>query len=251
MPPHSNIVNLKNHGKATGTFYFKQFKVEDGRSTMKVGTDAVLLGAVVDLTDAANILEIGTGCGVISLILAQRSKASIDAIEIDEESVRQAKENVRDSTWADRITIINSSLQDFVKHTDNKYDIVVSNPPFFSRALKSPDNKRNISRHNDSLTFEELQKSSSLLKLDSGSLWLILPVKEGKEFIETAGKAGLFLHSELQIFPKAGKDCNRAILQFKKTPAEKKQERILVIKTAENSFTEEYIELTKEFYIDF
>src|SRR5512133_2382473 len=146
--------NLKANGKATGTFYFKQFKVEDGRSTMKVGTDAVLLAAIVEIEGAGKILEIGTGSGVIALILAQRSGARIDAIEIDRDSVSQAEENALNSPWKDRIDIIHSSLQEFATQSSNNYDLIITNPPYFSNSLKSSDKKRNISRHNDSLNFE-------------------------------------------------------------------------------------------------
>jgi len=218
---------------------------------MKVGTDAVLLGAAVESGTAANILEIGTGCGVIALILAQRSKARIDAIEIDEESVGQARENAGNSLWKDRINIIHSSLQDFIHLTEKKYDVIVSNPPFFSRSLKSSDKKRNISRHNDSLSYNELISGSLRLMLQEGSLWIILPVKEGMEFIEIAGKYSFFVHFLLKIFPKTGQKCHRIILHVKKTEPDKIKERTLAIKHADNSYSREYMEVTKEFYIDF
>ena len=243
--------HLKKKGKSTGTFYFKQFKVEDGRSTMKVGTDAVLLGAFADVGEAEQILEIGTGCGVISLILAQRSNAQIDAIDIDEESVKQARENAGNSPWNDRINIIHSSLQDFVKHSERKYDLLVSNPPFFSNALKSPNEKRNISRHNDLLSYEELIIGSSGLMSAGGSLWVVLPAKESVAFIDIAVKSGLFLHFKVKVISKAKKECHRVLIQFKNTPSEKVKEKSLAIKNADNSYSMEYIELTKEFYIDF
>jgi tRNA1Val (adenine37-N6)-methyltransferase len=246
-----NKIKIKQTGKATSTFYFKQFKVEDGRSTMKVGTDAVLLGAVAEVEKASDILEIGTGCGVIALMLAQRSQARIDAVEIDEESVKQARENAGHSPWNERIQIIHSSLQDFVIRSDIKYSLVVSNPPFFSRSLKSPDKKRNISRHNDSLTFEELLVSSFELMLDSASLWLILPVNEYEEFIEKVANKGFFIHYKMKVASREGKEYQRVILQLKKIPAGKIREWELTIKTLDNSFTKEYRELTREFYIDF
>jgi tRNA1Val (adenine37-N6)-methyltransferase len=247
----NNIDHWKKLGKASSTFYFKQFKVEDGRSTMKVGTDAVLLGAVAIVEKAANILEIGTGCGVIALMLAQRSQALIDAIEIDKESAGEAAQNVNNCPWKDRIAIIHSSLQEFVKLQGKKYDLVISNPPFFSRSLKSSEKKRNISRHNDLLSFGELISSSSVVMSDAGSLWVILPSNESKDFTEKAGKSGFFVHFKLEIIPKAGKECNRYILQLKKTPVGKIVEKSLTIKHQDNTFTKEYTGLTNEFYIDF
>jgi tRNA1Val (adenine37-N6)-methyltransferase len=242
---------LKAAGKATGTFYFKQFKVKDDRSTMKVGTDAVLLGVVAAVEKAFDILEIGTGCGVIALMLAQRSQALIDAIEIDEESVKQARKNAGNSPWNDRINIIHSSLHEFVKQSDKKYSLVISNPPFFSRSLKSPDKKRNAARHNDSLSFIELLDGSSQIMMPGASLWVILPIKECKEFIETAANKGFFIHYKMEITSRQGKEYHRIILQLKKIPAGKIHERVLAIKTQDNSFTKEYKEMTREFYIDF
>lgn len=245
------ISQLKNSGKATGSFYFKQFKVEDGLSTMKVGTDAVLLGAAAEVEDAEEILEIGTGCGVISLILAQRSNARIDAIDIDEDSVKQAGINVMNSPWNDRITIIHRSLQEFTSQTRRKYDLIISNPPFFSRSLKSDQCKRNLSRHNDSLSFRELIQCSSLLMTDKASLWLILPARESREFISTALTSGLFIHSMIRIIPKPGKVYHRVILQIKKTQSLQAEEKTLTIKNTDGSYSVEYKELTKEFYLDF
>jgi tRNA1Val (adenine37-N6)-methyltransferase len=246
-----NIDHLKRLGKESGTFYFKQFKVEDGRSTMKVGTDAVLLGVVADIVNAGNILEIGTGCGVISLILSQRTQSRIDAIEIDEESVIQAKENARNSPWKDRINVIHNSLQDFTQKSVEKYDLVISNPPFFSRSLKSVHEKRNISRHDDLLSFNELIKGSLELMLPDASLWIILPVNESREFIQKSGKSGLFVHYILKIVHKKGREFERVILKLMQTNPEKVTEETLVIRNVNDSFTNEYIELTKDFYIDF
>ena len=241
----------KQTGKITGTFYFKQFKVEDGNSTMKVGTDAVLLGAVAEVEAADSILEIGTGCGVIALMLAQRSQARIDAIEIDEESVKQARENAANSPWNDRINIVHSSLQDFVKKSAKKYSLVISNPPFFSRSLKSPDEKRNITRHNDSLSFNELMDCSSQIMMPGASLWVILPIKEHEEFVEIAANIGFFNHYKMMITSREGKEYQRVILQYKNAPAEKVLDQNLVLKNADQSFTKDYIKLTREFYIDF
>lgn len=251
MTSHNNINHLKKLGKVTSTFYLKHFKVEDGLSTMKVGTDAVLLGVVADVENAGNILEIGTGCGIIALILAQRTQSLIDAIEIDEESVIQAKENVSNSPWKDRINVINCSLQNYCHQADKKYDLVISNPPYFSRSLKSLSLKRNISRHDDSLSFDGLIEGSLELMKPDASLWIILPVKESSKFLEIAGRSGFFIHYLLKIATKKGSSYRRIILQLKKAIPEEVIENFLAMKNADNSYGQEYIDLTKEFYIDF
>jgi tRNA1Val (adenine37-N6)-methyltransferase len=242
---------LKKLGQEQDIFYFKQFQVKDDRSTMKVGTDAVLLGIATRVDEAESILEVGTGCGVICLILAQRCNALIDAIEIDEESVAQARENIQESPWASRIRVIHSSLQDYLKSCRLKYDLVVSNPPFFSRSYKSYIERRNLSRHDDRLTFEELIEASRQLLTPSGQLWLVLPVREGGYFRNTALAAGLHLHHLIQIIPKKGKPSNRHILGFGKVKADMIERSELILRDNSNAFSEEYKVFAHEFYIDF
>lgn len=246
-----NKDQLKLSGRESGTFYFKHFKVEDSRSTMKVGTDAVLLGASVETATAQNILEIGTGCGVIALMLAQRCNALIDAIDIDEASAGQARENVLGSPWADRIQVIHSSLQDYTAVTNTRYDLIVANPPYFSNSLKSPSNKKNLTRHNDALSPSELAICSAKLMNESASLWLILPVKESDEFIITALETGLKVRAKTRIFTIAGRSHTRNILRFMKNPDSEAKPGQLVIKNKENQYTDEYKSLTGEFYLDF
>ena len=246
-----NDNHLKASGKTSGTFYFKQFKVEDGRSTMKVGTDAVLLGAMVNTEGSEEILEIGTGSGVIALILAQRSKAHIDAVEIDEESVNQAIENAENSPWNDRIQIIRSSLQEFAEKTSKRYDLIISNPPFFTCSLKSPDKKRNLSRHDESLSFEDLATNAARLMTNDASLWIILPVREGEEFTFIAEKSGLFVHFRVSITSKEGRKEYRRVFQLKKGRPGEYAESTLVISDGKGIPTKEYIALTKELYLDF
>ncbi|MCD4665845.1 MAG: methyltransferase [Bacteroidales bacterium] len=119
-------------------FHFKQFNISDENSAMKVGTDAVLLGAWTDISETNNILDVGTGSGIVATILAQRSEANIDAIDIDKGSIDDAENNFDNCPWKNRLTAIHSSLQEYVKFTSKKYDLIVSNPPFFSNSLKSP-----------------------------------------------------------------------------------------------------------------
>jgi len=242
---------LKQSGKATSTFYFKRFKVQDGMSTMKVGTDSVLLGASVEAGEVADILEVGTGCGVIALILAQQSLARIDAIEVDENSVLQARENVTNSPWSDRISVIHGSFQEYIIETRRKYDLIVSNPPFFTNSLKSPFQKRNISRHNDSLSFRELVTCADQVIAKDGSLWIILPGKESNEFISTARNHGFFIKKIIKILPKPGQNPQRKIMQFTKYATVNPVIEELAIRNVDGSYSTDYVELTKEFYLDF
>ncbi len=242
---------LKRLGKATDVFYFKQFSIRDDRSTMKVGTDAVLLGIAADVAGARHILEVGTGSGVIALILAQRSDALIDAIEVDHDSIIQARENVASSPWPEQINIIHSSLQDFAPAIKGKYDLIISNPPYFSGTYKSHHKKRNIARHNEQLTFDELIENADRLLHVAGDLWVILPVKESLQFIDIAENRGFYVQRILKIIPKAGKDYNRLILRLNREETDHIAIETLTHWQEDGKWTQEYIKFTGEFYIDF
>jgi tRNA1Val (adenine37-N6)-methyltransferase len=242
---------VKRLGKATDVFYFKQFSIRDDRSTMKVGTDAVLLGIAADVAGAKSILEVGTGSGVIAMILAQRSDALIDAIDVDQDSVRQARENVASSPWPEQINIIHSSLQEFTPSNKRKYDLVISNPPFFSGSYKSHQKKRNIARHNEQLTFDELIENADKLLHEAGNLWVILPVKESLQFIDIAEYKGFYVQYILKIIPKAGKDYNRLILRLNREETDNIAIKTLTHWQEDGKWTPEYIKFTREFYIDF
>ncbi len=245
----TEIDRIKQLGKVTDVFYFKQFSVKDDRSTMKVGTDAVLLGIATDVSNARQILEVGTGCGVIALVLAQRSSAMIDALEIDAESILQAGENVASSPWKDRINIIHSPLQDYCSSV--KYDLIISNPPFFPGTYRSDKNKRNISRHNERLSFNDLISNTERLLADDGSLWVILPVRESLYFTAAAEGVGFHVHYILKIIPKTGKEPKRVVLQLKRQECPEIRLETLTHWSADGEFSEEYKRFTGEFYIDF
>ena len=231
------------------SFRFKKFTIDHDQSSMKVNTDAVLLGAWVDAASAKSVLEIGTGCGVIALMLAQRSGAQIEGIDIDSSSVLQAKSNVLKSGWSDRIKITQTSLQEFQKHSNKKFDLIVSNPPFFIKSLKSAKENRNISRHDEKLSFDELI-SGVIHFLDSnGRFSLILPLPENIIFREKALINGLHPLRELYIYPKRGKPVKRICTEFsfvRSHPVEKSE---LAVRNNDDTFTSEYRELTGEFYL--
>jgi len=235
---------------ANSFFSFKQFNVYQEKSAFKVGTDGVLLGACTDISNVGSALEIGAGTGLISLMLAQRCKADITTIEPDYESFIQTCDNVRHSAWQTRIKVINTDLQSF-NPGSQKFDLIVTNPPFFSDSLKSPDPRKSAARHNDSLTSVEILESVSKFMKENGHLQLILPYVEGNIFIAQAFKYGLFCNSILKIKPLPTAEIRRLILKFSWIQ-EKPVESFLTIEHGKrHEFTQEYINLTKDFYLKF
>src|SRR5664279_5608176 len=183
---------------ANNHFSFKQFTIYQDKSAFKVGTDGVLLGAYADLTRVINILDIGSGTGLLSIMLAQRCEAMITAIEPDHDSFIQSCENVNLVEWQNRIKIINSALQNFNSENE-KFDLIVSNPPYFTDSLKSPDPRKSAARHNDSLSSDDLLKGVIRLMKHDGRFQLILPYVEGNIFIAEANSYGLFCNGILKI----------------------------------------------------
>jgi tRNA1Val (adenine37-N6)-methyltransferase len=231
-------------------FQFKQFKVEDDQSAMKVGTDAVLLGALIETKNTIRILEIGTGSGIIALILAQKSSAKIEAIDIDPLSIEQASQNFQHSNWASRLKATHISLQAFCKNTVQKYDLIVSNPPFFDQSLKSPDKSKNISKHTDSLNFSELAHGIKQSLSPDGKACLILPPNEAAQFLNEARIESLFCNKKMKVIPVIGRECNRWIFEISSIRSEIIEEEI-TIRDKNHNYTQEYIQLTKDFYLNF
>jgi tRNA1Val (adenine37-N6)-methyltransferase len=235
---------------ANSFFSFKQFNVFQDKSAFKVGTDGVLLGACTDIINVRSALEIGSGTGLISLMLAQRCEADITTIEPDYESFIQTCENVRRSPWQTRIKVINTDLQSFDPGSE-KFDLIVTNPPFFNDSLKSPNPRKSAARHNDSLTSAEILESVSKFLEEDGHLQLILPYVEGNIFIAQTIKYGLFCNSILKIKPLPTAEIRRLILKFSRIQ-EKPVESFLTIEHGKrHEFTQEYINLTKDFYLKF
>jgi tRNA1Val (adenine37-N6)-methyltransferase len=217
---------------------------------MKVGTDGVLLGAWTNPANAFNILDIGTGTGLIALMLAQKSRANIDAIEIDSDAYDQALENVRQSVWKERISVMHNSLQDFARSTDTKYDLVVTNPPFFTNSLKSAQEKRNLARHNDTLTTEDLLAGVDRLLKPLGSFCAILPYVESQLLIVDAALYNLYCMRKTNVLPLAHKKPTRVMMEFSRNRS-KVTENELVIQHQSGEYTNDYKLLTNEFYLNF
>jgi tRNA1Val (adenine37-N6)-methyltransferase len=231
-------------------FQFKQFTIHQDRCAMKVGTDGVLLGAWTDIGEAKRILDIGTGTGLIALMLAQRSDALIDAIEIDREAAMQAAENVETSPWKNRIRIINTSLNEFISGKQS-YDLIVTNPPYFMNALPATDARRTIARHDHQLNLNGLLRSVKNVLAPDGRFDIILPPEVFHVLTKLA--TAEFLHSARKtlVHTAPGKPVKRILAEFSGIMKEELYSEIVIEKYGRHKYSEEYIGLTKDFYLKF
>lgn len=227
-------------------FRFKQFSVDDSMCAMKVGTDSVLLGAWADFTDADTILDIGTGCGILALMAVQKSNAKITAIDNDEDACRQAGNNFLASQWGDRLKCMHTPLEHFI---GQDFDHIITNPPYFINSLKSPDNRRNKSRHTDELPLNVLVKHSASLLSENGKLSIVFPFPESRILISSATEEGLNLSRKMTVIPKDGKATNRMLLEFRKGNVVSCREEELIIRDKAGHYTKDYISLTADFYL--
>ena len=220
---------------------------------MKVGTDGVLLGAWCSLDKYPDsILDIGSGTGVISLMLAQRCDAmTIDAVELDENAYEQSVANFEDSDWGDRLYCYNASFQEFsdeISEEEETYDLIVSNPPFYTDDFKTQDVSRNKARFTSSLSFEALIIGVSKILSEKGVFSVVVPFKEETNFIALAKENNLFLNRLCRVKGHETSEIKRTLMEFSFYEIELKQES-LVIETARHNYTEAYVELTKDFYL--
>ena len=229
-------------------FQFKQFTIQHDRCAMKVGTDGVLLGAWAPVVDCQRILDVGTGTGLIALQLAQRTTtAEITGIEIDADAAQQAKENVEQSPWNQRIHINHG---DFLHYSATfPYDLIVSNPPYFVDALHCPDQQRNTARHVGGLSYDSLFRHSRTLLQKKGSIALIIPAELEQLVMDAAGTHGYYRIRCLRVFSKPGKPCRRLLMQFGQDPLHPFWGEELYITNKEGQYTTEYRGLTGDFYL--
>ncbi|RSC95827.1 tRNA1(Val) (adenine(37)-N6)-methyltransferase [Tenacibaculum singaporense] len=234
-------------------FKFKEFIVHQDKTAMKVGTDAVLLGAWCNLGDYPDtMLDVGSGTGVISLMLAQRSDAmTIDAVEVDGDAYEQTVENFEQSDWGDRLFCYNASFVEFAEEMaeeEEEYDIIISNPPFYTDNYETEDVARNKARFTSSLSFEELLKGVSEILSENGRFSTIIPFKEEESFIELAKKYSLYLNRVCRVKGTPTTEVKRSLLEmsFVETTI---QEEELIIETKRHQYTDAYINLTKDFYL--
>ena len=230
-------------------FSFKQFTIFQDKCAMKVGIDGVLLGVWTPIEEAKTILDVGTGTGLIALMLAQRSQAEITGIDIEPNAVQQATENVRNSPWSNQITIQENSLQDFSTSSNQRFDLIVSNPPYFVDSLKAPSKDRNAARHTDTLTHEELIVSAKKLLTETGRICIILPVNEGLQCMEFAGELGLYCTRSVQVFPKPAINSKRLLLEFSLIPSAITESELVIESEIRHHYSPEFTELAKDFYL--
>jgi tRNA1Val (adenine37-N6)-methyltransferase len=222
---------------------------------MKIGTDGVLLGAWTPLiNNPYNVLDIGAGTGILSLMLAQRSNAApnnvgiIDAIEIDEDAYEQCVENFEASPWGDKLFCFHAGLDEFVDEPEDEYDLIISNPPFYTDDYKSDNSSRDLARFEDALPFEELIEAAALLLSDNGIFSVIIPFKEEERFVSLCKELDLFPLKITRVKGTPTSEIKRSLLAFcrmEQTPLIDE----LVIEISRHNYTPEYIKLTKEFYL--
>ncbi|MCB0475922.1 MAG: methyltransferase [Flavobacteriaceae bacterium] len=231
-------------------FRFKQFKINQDRCAMKVGTDGILLGAWASLNHQPDtILDIGAGTGVIALQLAQRSSAqTIDAIEIEVAAYEQAVENFENSPWGDRLFCYHASLEEFTDEMEERYELIVSNPPFYSTSYQTENVARNTARFTTSLPFGILLRSVSKLLRENGVFATIIPASEEATFLESAARQGLYPNRICYVRGTPASEVKRCLFEFSFRKKEPKVEH-LVIEVARHQYTPEYLELVKDFYL--
>ena len=231
-------------------FKFKDFSVNQDKCAMKIGTDSVLLGAWTSLNNNPfSVLDIGSGTGILSLMLAQRSSAeTIEAIEIDDEAFEQCSENFENSPWADRLFCFHASLLEYIEAVADEFDLIICNPPFYSEDYKTNNDARDLARFNDAMPFEHLIYAVANLLSDTGLFSVVIPFKEEANFVALASKVGLFPNRILHVKGNPDTEIKRSLLEFsfKESKIETSE---LIIETARHQYTEDYINLTKDFYL--
>jgi tRNA1Val (adenine37-N6)-methyltransferase len=230
-------------------FHFKQFSVAQDKCAMKVCTDACILGALAAYESKGNVLDIGAGTGLLGLMNAQQNNQLITLLEIDPQAAEQARENIAKSPWANRMQVINQSLQSFAPSCHEKFETIISNPPFFPNYLPSPKAEKNLAKHSQSLSYAELLKAVSLLLTDEGSLWVLLPFEQKLNFELLALKEKLYLEQTWHIAENDKKAFFRAILVFKKRISALNSAQILYIRNTDSSYSLPMTELMKPYYL--
>ena len=228
-------------------FEFKQFRIEQHRAAMKVGTDGVLLGAWTPVGEAQRILDVGTGTGLIALMLAQRSISNIDAVEIDTPASEEARFNFEQSKWSNRLKVINTDFFPFSGSSAGSYDLIVSNPPYFVNSLKSLNKALAVARHNQMLTFQNLISGARKLLGIRGRFCVIIPFESFNEFRELARLEGFFPGLQTTVFPQVGKAPKRILLEFTREPGFPIANTLAIL-DEKGLYTQTYKQLTAEYY---
>ncbi|MDR3194113.1 MAG: methyltransferase [Tannerella sp.] len=231
-------------------FRFKQFTIRQDQCAMKVGTDGVLLGAWTGVASCRRALDAGAGTGLIALMIAQREAAvQVDGVEIDPAACRQASANVAASPFAERVHVYRDTFDHFVRTSPRSYDLIVSNPPYFVRSLKCPDEKRRLARHDDELSLSGLLRGSLALLTPGGRLALILPFQQEKELQERMATCGLHYLCRTVVFPVEGAAPKRLLVELVREAPSAVRTDSLILADAQRQRTPAYSELMRDFYL--
>ena len=236
--------------KIYNKFNFKQFSIQQNNAAMKIGTDGILLGAWTDVNKAKQILDIGCGTGVIGIMQAQKNcEAIIDLVEIDKSACIDANINISNCPWYNRINLFESALDKF--NTNKKYDVIISNPPFFNNSLKSENNSRSLARHSISLDYKQIILFSNKYLNNNGGLSLILPYNQADECISFSKNNNLFLSRICNVKAKETKKAHRILLEFSKIEKNLVKDTIIIENNLRHNYTKQYKVLTNNFYTIF
>ena len=232
-------------------FKFKQFAVNQDRCAMKIGTDAVLLGAWCPIdNNPKSILDVGAGTGILALMLAQRTNADqIDALEIDEDAYEQCVENFENSPWADKLFCYHAALDEFVDDPEDEYDLIISNPPFYSEDFKTADEQRDLARFQDAMPFEDLIEAADLLLSENGTFAVVIPYKEEERFIDLCAEYELYAVKATRVKGSQKTPIVRSLLAFRRYELSVLTADELVIEINRHEYTNDYINLTQDFYL--
>lgn len=223
--------------------------VRHDKCAMKVGTDGSLLGAWAHAGQSRKILDVGTGTGLIALMLAQRSEATIDAIDIDADACLQARENVAASPFAERVNVYHMPLSEYAPLHEGRYDLIVSNPPYFADSLKCPDRKRSMARHTDTLPLRDLLRDCRRLLATNGRIALILPYDQRENVLNACQENTLFLSEEVEVSSVENAKPKRWLIELSADPVTSPLLSQLTLETRERQYTEEFTALVKDFYL--
>lgn len=234
----------------TKPFQFKEFSINQDRCAMKIGTDSVLLGAWTSVEHHPfNVLDIGAGTGILSLMIAQRSKAKqIEAIEIDDNAFEQCAENFENSPWADRLFCFHASLLEYIEAVDEKFDLIICNPPFYTEDYKTENNSRDLARFSDAMPMEHIVFAVIHFLSDNGKFSIIVPYKDEQKYIEEVDLIGLFPNRILRVRGNKTSEIKRSLIEFSYSESPTKISE-LIIETERHKYTDDYIELTKDYYL--
>ncbi|OYU67044.1 MAG: methyltransferase [Cytophagaceae bacterium BCCC1] len=232
-------------------FRFKHFVIKQERAAMKVCTDSCLFGSLISSENIKNALDIGCGTGLLSLMVAQKNlESQITALEIDQNAVLDAVENIHESPFANQITLHHQTVQDFAKKSNKKFDLIFCNPPFYQNNLKSDKIDKNIAHHAETLTFNELAECIDILLEEKGSAWILLPPFEMREFISIVEEKRLYVSKKFEVRHNENKPILRVIVKLKRTKAI--LEEISLINIYENNqYSPIFVELLKDYYLIF